>query len=110
MYTQIKKYIKRCKVNYILIVYISIFYFSFFYNFLLHTIKMPTKDFTITRKEYELIAKRRGINDAYKMSTNTLKKVLNVEEYLLRKDYNVIAKNRGIKEPQEMTKKDLINT
>ena len=76
----------------------------------MHTIKIPTKDFTITRKEYELIAKRRGINDAYKISTDTLKKVLNVEEYLLRKDYNVIAKNRGIKEPQEMTKKDLINT
>ena len=39
-------------------------------------------DFAITRKEYILIAKRRGIKEPHKMSTGALKKALNVEEYL----------------------------
>ena len=63
-------------------------------------------DFAITRKEYILIAKRRGIKEPHKMSTGALKKALNVEEYLYRKDCDIIAKNRGIK---EMSNKDLIN-
>ena len=63
----------------------------------------------ITRKEYIVIAKRRGIKDAHKTTTDTLIKVLHAKKYLLRKDYNAIAENRRFTDPQKMSTSDLLN-
>ena len=70
---------------------------------------MSAEDIKITRKEYILIAKRRGVKDAHKMSTDALIKVLHAKKYLLRKDYNAIAENRGFTDPQKMSTSDLLN-
>ena len=70
---------------------------------------MYAEDIKITRKEYIIIANRRGIKDAHKMSTDTLIKVLHAKKYLFRKDYNAIAENRGFTDPQKMSTSDLLN-
>ena len=70
---------------------------------------MSARDIKITRKEYILIAKRRGIKEAHKMSTDTLIKVLHAKKYLLRKDYNAIAENRGFTDPKKVSTSDLLN-
>ena len=70
---------------------------------------MHAEDIKITREEYILIANRRGIKDAHKLSTDTLIKVLHAKKYLFRKDYNAIAENRGFTDPQKMSTSDLLN-
>ena len=70
---------------------------------------MYAEHIKITRKEYIIIANRRGIKDAHKMSTDTLIKVLHAKKYLFRKDYNAIAENRGFTDPQKMSTSDLLN-
>ena len=70
---------------------------------------MHAEDIKITREEYILIAIRRGIKDAHKLSTDTLIKVLHAKKYLFRKDYNAIAENRGFTDPQKMSTSDLLN-
>ena len=85
------------------------FSYSFLFRFLLHSIKMPAKGTIITRKEYILIAKNRGIREPNKMSTDALIKALNAKKHLYRKDYNLIAENWGITEPHRMSINDLLN-
>ena len=46
---------------------------------------MSAKSTQTTREEYILIAKRRGIKDAHKMSNDTLIKVVNAKNIYLEK-------------------------
>ena len=70
---------------------------------------MYAGDIKITRKENILIAKRKGIKDAHKMSTYTLIKVVHAKKHLFRKDYNAIAEKTAFTEPQKMSTSDLLN-
>ena len=73
---------------------------------LLHSIKMTLKSITLTRKEYDLIAKNRGIIEPQNMSTeellNTLSrydsrcKVKSNRRKLLKMKLEKIAKKQNI--------------
>ena len=64
---------------------------------------------SLMRKKLEKPAKRKGIKQPHKKSTDTLIKLLLSEPFLYRKDITIIAKNIDINKPSNKSTNYLIN-
>ena len=64
---------------------------------------------SLMRKKLEKPAKRKGIKQPHKKSTDTLIKLSLSEPFLYRKDITIIAKNIDINEPSNKSTNYLIN-
>ena len=64
---------------------------------------------SLMRKKLEKPAKRKGIKQPHKKSTDTLIKLSLSGPFLYRKDINIIAENITIREPSNKSTNYLIN-